>query len=132
MLEEMVIDIILITYLSYYYNFTFNFIYPSELKRSLVDEFYAKLEVEISKYSTDEQKEEKKVSSSQKKEVTKNEYDEDMEKNIIKQLSEFNNPFLLKALEEYLPSELLKKSDTDDAEVPQIQNIKMEINIFKR
>ncbi|XP_050477296.1 gamma-tubulin complex component 5 isoform X4 [Bombus huntii] len=104
----------------------------NELKRSLVDEFYAKLEVEISKYSADEQKEEKKVSSSQKKEVTKNEYDEDMEKNIIKQLSEFNNPFLLKALEEYLPSELLKKSDTDDAEVPQIQNIKMETNIFKR
>ncbi|KAK1132289.1 hypothetical protein K0M31_016408 [Melipona bicolor] len=105
----------------------------NELKKSLVDEFYTKLEVEISKYSINKQKEEESVSSFQEEEeVIKNEYDEDMEKNIIKQLSEFNNPFLLKALEDYLPSELLKRDNVDGVGISEIQNIQIETNIFKR
>lgn len=102
------------------------------MKKSLVDEFYTKLEVEISKYSIDKQKEEESVSSFQEKEVIKDEYDEDMEKNIIKQLSEFNNPFLLKALEDYLPPELLKRDNVDDVGISEIQHIQIETNIFKR
>ena len=50
----------------------------------------------------------------------------------MKQLSEFNNPFLLKALEDYLPPELLKKDNVDDVGVSEIQNIQIETNIFKR
>ncbi|XP_012342126.1 gamma-tubulin complex component 5 isoform X2 [Apis florea] len=103
----------------------------NELKKSLVDEFYIKLETEISKYSTNEQEKEE-ISSSQEEEVTKNEYDKDVERNITKQLTEFNNPFLLKAFEDYLPPELLKTNNSDNINIPKIQNIKVETNIFKR
>lgn len=97
----------------------------------MVDEFYIKLETEISKYSTNEQEKEE-IFSSQQEEVTKNKYDEDVERNITKQLTEFNNPFLLKAFEDYLPPELLKRNNSDDINIPKIQNIKIETNIFKR
>lgn len=97
----------------------------------MVDEFYIKLETEISKYNTNEQEKEE-ISSSQQEEVTKNEYDEDVERNITKQLTEFNNPFLLKAFEDYLPPELLKRNNSDDINILKIQNIKIETNIFKR
>lgn len=97
----------------------------------MVDEFYIKLETEISKYSTNEQEKEE-IFSSQQEEVTKNKYDEDVERNITKQLTEFNNPFLLKAFEDYLPPELLKRNNSDDINIPKIQNIKIKTNIFKR
>ncbi|XP_026670394.1 gamma-tubulin complex component 5 isoform X2 [Ceratina calcarata] len=101
----------------------------SESKRSLVDDFYANLETEISKHSAHEQEE----ISFQHEEVTENLYDEDMEKNIIQRLTAFSNPFFLKAFEDYLPPELLKGSNTDNADVSKIQNTKLGANdIFKR
>ncbi|CAK9832549.1 Gamma-tubulin complex component 5 [Anthophora retusa] len=100
----------------------------SESKKSLVDEFYIKLQAEISKYNMCDL--DAKVSSPHTNKVIENDYDENIEKNIIQQLTEFNNPFLLKALEDYLPPELLKKNNTD---VSQIKNTGIITNnIFKR
>ncbi|CAL7943536.1 unnamed protein product [Xylocopa violacea] len=105
----------------------------SETRRSLVNEFYVKLETEISKYSTCEKEEEEKISLSQNEKVPKNHCDEDVEKNIIQQLTAFNNPFLLKAFEDYLPSELLKKNNANDVGVSKIKMTKIDTNdIFRR
>ncbi|XP_076753008.1 gamma-tubulin complex component 5 isoform X3 [Xylocopa sonorina] len=104
----------------------------SESKRSLVNEFYIKLEMEISKYSTCE-KEEEEIPLSQNETMPKNHCDEDMEKNIIQQLTTFNNPFLLKAFEDYLPSELLKKNNADNVGISKIEITKVDTNdIFER
>lgn len=101
------------------------------LKKSLVDEFYRKLELEIVKYSAC-QDEEGEVSSSLQDDVTENEYDENIDRTIIQQLTEFNNPFLLKAFEEYLPPELLKRSNANPGDVT-VENTKTDIsNIFER
>lgn len=42
------------------------------------------------------------------------EYDADIEKNVIQQLSTLHNPFFMKAMEDYMPCELYK-NDTVDA-----------------
>nr|XP_034190148.1 gamma-tubulin complex component 5 isoform X2 [Osmia lignaria] len=99
-------------------------------KPSLVEEFYTKLDVEISKYS--KCKPHKEIPSINEDEVKEDKHNEDIDKNIIQQLTEFNNPFLLKALEDYLPSELLNKSSTDTF-IAKCQSNKVKSNnIFKR
>ncbi|XP_076661512.1 gamma-tubulin complex component 5 isoform X1 [Halictus rubicundus] len=84
----------------------------NEIKMSLTDEFYSKLKMEVSKYSTHELQEEED-SSLQENVETSDKCDEDVERAIIQQLNEFNNLFLLKALEDYIPSELLQNSTID-------------------
>ncbi|KZC05180.1 Gamma-tubulin complex component 5 [Dufourea novaeangliae] len=81
----------------------------NEIKMPLNDEFYCKLKIEIAKYSMHELKE----GSCQENAETSDKYDDDVERAIIQQLTEFNNPFLLKALEDYIPPELLKTDVTD-------------------
>lgn len=99
-------------------------------KPSLVEEFYTKLDVEISKYS--KCKPHKQISSINEDKVKEDKHNEDIDKNIIQQLTEFNNPFLLKALEDYLPSELLDKSTTVTF-ISKFQNNEIKSNnIFKR
>lgn len=51
------------------------------------------------------------------------EHDADIEKNIIQQLSTLHNPFLMKAMEDYMPCELYK-NDTVDARVHNTHNAK--------
>ncbi|XP_076640247.1 gamma-tubulin complex component 5 isoform X1 [Colletes latitarsis] len=102
----------------------------SEIRRPLVDEFYTKLEMEISKYSTCELQEESPIF--QENEVMDDNNDEDVEKNIIEKLTEFNNPFLLKALEGYISPQLLKQ-DTVDACCSNVKITKVDINnLFER
>ncbi|XP_076183566.1 gamma-tubulin complex component 5 isoform X2 [Ptiloglossa arizonensis] len=97
--------------------------------RSLVDEFYIKLEVEISKYGTCELQ--TKSPMFQENTVMDDE-NEDVEKNIIQELTEFNNPFLLKAFEGYIPPQLLKKDITDVC-CSNIKNVKEDTNsLFER
>lgn len=67
---------------------------------------------EISKYSPPV--EETDTSAMHINEVLLQEYDDDIEKNIIQQLSTMHNPFVMKAMEDYMPSELYK-NDTVDA-----------------
>ncbi|XP_076247277.1 gamma-tubulin complex component 5 isoform X2 [Calliopsis andreniformis] len=101
----------------------------SETRKSLVDEFYYKLQMEVSKYSTHELQEEEPLF--EESEVMDEEYDEDVEKNIIQQLTEFNNPFLLKALEGHIPPKLLKKDTSDFCSTT--QNVQEEPhNLFER
>ncbi|XP_076685687.1 gamma-tubulin complex component 5 isoform X2 [Andrena cerasifolii] len=103
----------------------------NETRKSLVDEFYCKLEMEVFKYSACEVKEESP--SSETNETASEEYDEDVDRNIIQQLTEFNNPFLLKALEGYIPSELLKKDTADTMNSPSVETIKTGTNnLFDR
>lgn len=65
-------------------------------------------------------------------EVANEEYDEDVESNIIQQLTEFNNPFLLKALEGHIPPELVKK-DITDSYYSDVQNTQTgSRNLFER
>ncbi|XP_076397940.1 gamma-tubulin complex component 5 isoform X2 [Megachile rotundata] len=98
-------------------------------KTSLIEEFYTKLDGEISKYNKREIQTE--VSSTDD-EITEDKHNEDIDRNIIQQLTEFNNPFLLKALESYLPSELLNKSTTSTF-ISKCQNDKVgTVNIFRR
>lgn len=47
--------------------------------------------------------------------VTIQEYDDDIEKNIIQQLSTLHNPFLMKAMEDYMPLELYTNDAVDAA-----------------
>ncbi|XP_031830564.1 gamma-tubulin complex component 5 isoform X2 [Nomia melanderi] len=83
----------------------------NETKMSLVNEFYSKLKLEISKFNMHESQ--KENSSHQENIETSDKEDEDVERTIIQQLTEFNNLFFLKALEDYIPSELLQNSETD-------------------
>ncbi|XP_053979721.1 gamma-tubulin complex component 5 isoform X1 [Hylaeus volcanicus] len=102
----------------------------SELRSSLMDEFYAKLEIELSKYGTGELQEELPIF--QENEIIDDKNDEDVEKNIVQELSEFNNPFLLKALEGYIPPQLLGK-DISDACCSVVKSTKVNSNnLFKR
>lgn len=41
------------------------------------------------------------------------EYDADIERNIIEQLSTLHNPFLMKVMEDYMPCELYKNDTVD-------------------
>ncbi|EZA47650.1 Gamma-tubulin complex component [Ooceraea biroi] len=84
----------------------------NDTRISLNTEFQDKLLSEISKYSPPS--EEIDASTLQTDEILLQEYDADMEKNIVQQLSTSHNPFFMKAMEDYLPCELYK-SDTVDA-----------------
>lgn len=63
------------------------------------------------------------------------EYDADIEKNIIQQLSTLHNPFLMKAMEDYMPCELYK-NDTVDAHIHNTHNSKTKqgqiYNLYKK
>ncbi|XP_012229926.1 gamma-tubulin complex component 5 isoform X2 [Linepithema humile] len=83
----------------------------NDTKISLNNELQSKLLSEISKYSPSV--EETDTSALQVDKILQ-EYDADIEKNIIQQLSTLHNPFLMKAMEDYMPCELYK-SDTVDA-----------------
>ncbi|XP_078039159.1 gamma-tubulin complex component 5 [Augochlora pura] len=103
----------------------------NEIKMSLTDEFYTKLKMEIRKYSTHELQEEENLLPQENVEAI-DKCDEDVERAIIQQLTEFNNVFLLKALEGYIPSELLQNTATDDS-CPTVKNTKTDSNnLFER
>lgn len=86
--------------------------------------------MEVFKYSACEVEE---SPSSETNETASEEYDEDVDRNIIQQLTEFNNPFLLKALEGYIPSELLKKDTADTTNSRSVESIKTRANnLFDR
>jgi len=55
--------------------------------------------------------------------LQKRTHDADIERNIIQQLSTLHNPFLMKAMEDYMPCELYK-NDTVDAHVHNIHDSK--------
>lgn len=73
-----------------------------------------KLLSEISKYNPSV--EETDTSALQiiiRDQTTIQEYDDDIEKNIIQQLSTLHNPFLMKAMEDYMPLELYTNDTVD-------------------
>jgi len=83
------------------------------MRISLNIELQNKLLFEISKYSLPV---EETDTALQLDEIFIQEYDADIEKNIIQQLSTLHNLFLMKAMEDYMPSELYK-NDTVDTHV---------------
>ncbi|KYN21845.1 Gamma-tubulin complex component 5 [Trachymyrmex cornetzi] len=87
----------------------------NDMRISLNIELQNKLLFEISKYSLPVE-ETDTVCALQLDEIFLQEYDADIEKNIIQQLSTLHNPFLMKAMEDYMPSELYK-NDTVDSHV---------------
>lgn len=82
------------------------------MRISLNIELQNRLLSEISKYSP--AVEETDTSVLQIDKISLQEYDVDIERNIIEQLSTLHNPFLMKAMEDYMPCELYK-NDTVDA-----------------
>ncbi|XP_077272317.1 gamma-tubulin complex component 5 isoform X2 [Temnothorax americanus] len=85
----------------------------NDIRISLNIELQNKLLSEISKYSPSV---EETDTAPQIDEILLQEYDADIETNIIQQLSTLHNPFLMKAMEDYMPCELYK-NDTVDARV---------------
>nr|XP_050845140.1 gamma-tubulin complex component 5 isoform X1 [Vespula vulgaris] len=84
-----------------------------EERISLKDEFYTSLLSEICKYTT-QSEELIDVSPSEVDGISFiSEYDEDLEKNIIQQLSAVNNPFLMKAFKDYIPPALYGQDMVD-------------------
>ncbi|XP_011858715.1 PREDICTED: gamma-tubulin complex component 5 isoform X2 [Vollenhovia emeryi] len=83
----------------------------NDIRISLNVELQNKLLSEISKYSLSV---EETDTAPQINKLLLRERDTDIEKNIIQQLSILHNPFLMKAMEDYLPCELYK-NDTVDA-----------------
>ncbi|XP_014606762.1 PREDICTED: gamma-tubulin complex component 5 [Polistes canadensis] len=84
-----------------------------EKRISLKDEFYTLLLSEICKYTT-QLKEPIDISPSEVDGIASiSECDEDLEKNIMQQLSAVNNPFLMKAFKDYLPSALYEQDVVD-------------------
>lgn len=79
---------------------------------SLNVELQNRLLLEISKYNP--AVEETDTSVLQIDKISLQEYDADIERNIIEQLSTLHNPFLMKAMEDYMPCELYR-NDTVDA-----------------
>ncbi|XP_072754778.1 gamma-tubulin complex component 5 isoform X1 [Anoplolepis gracilipes] len=84
----------------------------NDMRISLNVELQNRLFSEISKYSPEV--EETDASVLQIDKLSLQEYDADIEKNILEQLSISHNPFLMKAMEDYMPCELYK-NDTVDA-----------------
>lgn len=93
--------------------------YILDVRISLNTELQNKLLSEISKYSPSE---EETDTTPQIDEILQ-EYDTDIEKNIIQQLSSLHNPFFMKAMEDYMPCELYK-NDVVDARVHNTHNSK--------
>jgi len=91
----------------------------ADVRISLNVELQNKLLSEISKYSPSVEE----TDTAQINEVSLQEYDADIEKNIIQQLSTLHNPFLMKAMEDYMPCELYK-NDMVDACVHNTHNSK--------
>lgn len=92
----------------------------ADVRISLNVELQNKLLSEISKYSPSVEE----TDTAQIDEVSLQEYDADIEKNIIQQLSTLHNPFLMKAMEDYMPCELYNKNDMVDACVHNTHNSK--------
>lgn len=84
----------------------------ADARISLNIELQNRLLSEISKYSP--AIEETDTSVLQIDKISLQEYDAKIERNIIEQLSILNNPFFMKAMEDYMPCELYK-NDTVDA-----------------
>lgn len=103
------------------------------MRISLNTELQNKLLLEISKYSPSI--EETDAAEPQIDKTALQEYDDDIEKNIIQQLSNLHNPFFMKAMEDYLPPELCK-NDTVDAHKFDIQDSQVKKdpihNLYKR
>lgn len=83
----------------------------NDVRISLSTELQNKLLSEISKYSPSVEETDTVL---QIDKISLQEHDADIEKNIIQQLSSLHNPFLMKAMEDYMPCELYK-NDTVDA-----------------
>ncbi|XP_024868902.1 gamma-tubulin complex component 5 isoform X2 [Temnothorax curvispinosus] len=92
----------------------------NDTRISLNIELQNKLLSEISKYSSSV---EETDTAPQIDEILLQEYDADIETNIIHQLSTLHNPFLMKAMEDYMPCELYK-NDTVVARVHSTHNSK--------
>lgn len=84
----------------------------TDVRISLNTELQNKLLSEISKYSPSV--EETDAAALQIDKISLQEYDNDVERNVIQHLSNLHNPFFMKAMEDYMPSELCK-NDTVDA-----------------
>ncbi|XP_032689925.1 gamma-tubulin complex component 5 isoform X2 [Odontomachus brunneus] len=105
----------------------------NDMRISLNTELQNKLLSEISKYSPSI--EETDTAALKIVEISLQEYDNDVEKNIIQQLSDLHNPFFMKAMEDYMPPEFCK-NDTVDAHIfntrnSQIQEDQMH-NLYKK
>lgn len=83
----------------------------NDVRISLNIELQNRLLLEISKYSP--AIEETDASMLQIDKISLQEYDADIERNIIEQLSTLHNPFLMKAMEDYMPCELYKNDTVD-------------------
>ncbi|XP_014467544.1 PREDICTED: gamma-tubulin complex component 5 isoform X2 [Dinoponera quadriceps] len=83
----------------------------NDMRISLNTELQNKLLSEISKYSPSV--EETDAAVLQIDEISLHEYDDDVEKNVIQQLSDLHNPFFMKAMEDYMPPELCKNDTVD-------------------
>lgn len=83
----------------------------ADVRISLNIELQNRLLLEISKYSP--AIEETDASILQIDKISLQEYDVDIERNIIEQLSTLHNPFLMKAMEDYMPCELYKNDTVD-------------------
>lgn len=83
----------------------------TDTRISLNIELQNRLLLEISKYSP--AIEETDASTLQIDKISLQEYDADIERNIIEQLSTLHNPFLMKAMEDYMPCELYKNDTVD-------------------
>ncbi|KAG7205799.1 hypothetical protein KM043_007744 [Ampulex compressa] len=84
----------------------------NDIQTCLVDEFHSEFQSEISKYDVTSDERTHSVESPID-ETPINEYSAEFEKNIVQQLSDLNNPFLMKAFEDYIPSVLYKQNDMD-------------------
>ncbi|KAL6267426.1 hypothetical protein P5V15_000502 [Pogonomyrmex californicus] len=96
----------------------------NDIRISLNTELQNKLLLEISKYNPSI---EETDTALQIDKISLQEYDADIEKNIIQQLSNSSNPFFIKAMEDYMPCELYK-NDTVDAPVRNTHNSKRKQN----
>lgn len=95
---------------------------------SLNTELQNKLLSEISKYSQSiEETDTSQMHHMEIDAILLQEYDAYVEKNVIQQLSNLHNPFLIKAMENYMPSKLYV-DDTVDAHISNIRNCKTKEN----
>lgn len=100
-----------ILYHSFLYSVNLYLIAIADVRISLNIELENRLLLEISKYSP--AIEETDASTLQIDKISLQEYDADIERNIIEQLSTLHNPFLMKAMEDYMPCELYKNDTVD-------------------
>lgn len=102
------------------------------LRISLKDEFLNEMMEEFSKYNIPESSDTTDALVAVESEASMREIDIDIDDNINQQMLKMDNPFLMKAFEDYLPVELYPQSDTVDArDQDQVRTIGWGRSIFQ-